>query len=95
MGCELFLSFFFSSCFCFHQLTLHLPIYSAGMFWLHDSYHDGAGFQTWKQKMWTGTLSAILTILAGLFICIAGLYVTIQAIVDAYADGTITAPFSC
>ena len=67
---------------------------SAGMFWLHDSYYDGDGVRTWKKK-WTGTLSAVLTIVAGLFICVAGLYVTIRAIVDAYADGTITAPFSC
>ncbi|KAK4619898.1 N amino acid transport system protein [Fulvia fulva] len=66
----------------------------AGMFWLHDAYHDGEGIRSWR-KRWGGTLMAVLTIVVGLFICVAGLYVTIRAIVDAYANGTITAPFSC
>lgn len=64
------------------------------MFWLHDAYHDGEGIRSWR-KRWGGTLMAVLTIVVGLFICVAGLYVTIRAIVDAYANGTITAPFSC
>ena len=64
------------------------------MFWLHDSYHDGDGIREWWRKPFN-TFMSFLTIVVGLFICVAGLYVTIRAIVDAYADGTITAPFSC
>ena len=64
------------------------------MFWLHDTYHDGEGTKSWRRRP-AGTAMAILTIVVGLFICVAGLYVTIRAIVDAYASGTITAPFSC
>lgn len=66
------------------------------MFWLHYTYYDGngGGFQAWKRKP-AGTAAAVLTILAGAFICIAGLYVSIKAIIDAYADGTIAEAFSC
>lgn len=66
----------------------------AGMFWLHDTYHDGYGVRSWKRKWFQSTL-AILTILAGAFICVAGMYVTVKAIVEAYASGGLTAPFSC
>lgn len=64
------------------------------MFWLHDTYHDGQGSRSWRKK-WRGTLMSVVVIIAGLFICVAGLYVTIRGIVVAYADGAITAPFSC
>lgn len=64
------------------------------MFWLHDAYHDGDGTREWRRRPFN-TFMALLTIVVGLFICVAGLYVTIRAIVEAYADGTITAPFSC
>jgi hypothetical protein len=37
----------------------------------------------------------ILTILAGAFICVAGTYVTIKLIVDAYNSGIVGSPFSC
>ncbi|GAB7353792.1 hypothetical protein MBLNU459_g4174t1 [Dothideomycetes sp. NU459] len=66
----------------------------AGAFWLHDSYHDGNGVRTWRRK-WFQAMLAILTILAGAFICIAGTYVTIKGIIEAYQDGTVAAPFSC
>lgn len=66
----------------------------AGMFWLHDSYHYENGFRTWKKKWFQTTLS-ILTILAGAFICIAGMYVTVRAIVQAYASGELASPFAC
>ncbi|KAI4156667.1 MAG: hypothetical protein LQ340_000113 [Diploschistes diacapsis] len=36
-----------------------------------------------------------LTIFAGAFICVAGLYAIIQGIIGAYAQGAIGAPFSC
>ncbi|ORY01836.1 transmembrane amino acid transporter [Clohesyomyces aquaticus] len=66
----------------------------AGAFWLHDSYHDGDGVRTWKRK-WPQTVLAVLTFLAGAFICVAGTYVTVRAISIAYRDGTIGRPFAC
>ncbi|KAH8100591.1 transmembrane amino acid transporter protein-domain-containing protein [Cristinia sonorae] len=66
----------------------------AGFFWLHDAYHLGDGLST-IGKRWTGTLLAILTIVAGAFICIAGTYVSIKLIVDAYASGIVGKPFTC
>lgn len=67
---------------------------SAGMFWLHDSYHDGNGVRTWKRK-WAQSTLAVLTILAGAFICVAGLYCTIKGIVEAYNSGAVASPFAC
>lgn len=66
----------------------------AGFFWLYDAYHYGLGKKTWS-KSWSMTTLSVLTILAGLFICVAGLYATIDGIVVAYRDGTVSAPFSC
>lgn len=66
----------------------------AGAFWLHDSYHDGDGWRTWRRKWFQATL-AVLTFLAGGFICVAGTYVIIKAIVEAYNNGTVGQPFSC
>ncbi|KAI3395784.1 hypothetical protein diail_867 [Diaporthe ilicicola] len=66
----------------------------AGFFWLYDAYHLGLGKQALTKSYGMTTLS-VLTILAGLFICVAGLYVTIDGIVVAYRDGTVSAPFSC
>jgi hypothetical protein len=66
----------------------------AGMFFLHDSYHYEGGVRSWRKK-WMQTTLAVLTILAGAFICVAGMYVTVRAIVEAYASGQITEPFAC
>lgn len=66
----------------------------AGAFWLHDAYHDGDGFRTWGKK-WFMTALNIFTFLAGAFICVAGLYVTIKAIVEAYESGAVGEPFAC
>ena len=66
----------------------------AGMFWLHDTWHFGAGWRTLRKK-WVQTSLAVLTVLAGAFICVAGMYVTIRAIVLAYRSGELQAPFSC
>lgn len=38
---------------------------------------------------------SFMTLAAGAFICVAGMYVTIKQIVEAYQTGTVTAPFSC
>ncbi|KAK3075469.1 hypothetical protein LTR53_001177 [Teratosphaeriaceae sp. CCFEE 6253] len=66
----------------------------AGMFWLHDSYVDGDGVRTWRRK-WAQAALAIATVLTGAFICVAGMYVTVRAIVEAYASGAVASPFAC
>ncbi|KAK5746844.1 hypothetical protein LTR17_000474 [Elasticomyces elasticus] len=66
----------------------------AGMFVLHDSYYDGDGIRTWRRK-WIQTTLAVTTIIVGAFICVAGMYVTVRAIVEAYASGTVASPFAC
>ena len=38
---------------------------------------------------------SVMTLAAGGFICVAGMYVTIKQIVDAYDSGKVSAPFSC
>lgn len=38
---------------------------------------------------------AIATFFAGAFICVAGTYVTIKAIVEAYGSGAVLQAFSC
>ncbi len=37
----------------------------------------------------------VATLVAGAFICVAGMYVSVKQIVDAYASGKVSAPFSC
>ena len=64
------------------------------MFWMHDAYVDGDGYREWARKWGQATL-CVLTILAGAFICVAGMYVTVKAIVDAYNSGAVASPFSC
>ncbi|OCH96560.1 amino acid transporter [Obba rivulosa] len=66
----------------------------AGFFWLHDAYHLGNGWEELKRR-WIGTTLAILTILAGAFICVAGTYVSIKLIVEAYQSGLAGKPFAC
>jgi amino acid permease len=66
----------------------------AGAFWLYDSYHDEDGYRTWARK-WAKALLATATVLAGAFICVAGTYVTIKGIVNAYSSGTVGKPFGC
>jgi hypothetical protein len=66
----------------------------AGAFYLHDSYHDGPGWYAWRKK-WPQALLAALTFLAGGFICVAGTYVTIKGIVEAYRSGQVGQPFAC
>lgn len=68
----------------------------AGMFWLHDAYHDGRprGWRAWRTR-WVQATSAVLTILAGGFICVAGTYVVVKAIIEAYESGAVGSPFSC
>jgi len=66
----------------------------AGMFFLYDQYKDGDGTKQWRRKPIQSIL-AFLTILAGAFICVAGTYVTIKAIIEAYQSGAVPPAFSC
>lgn len=66
----------------------------AGAFWLHDAYHDGDGIATWRRKWPQATLAA-LTFLAGAFICVAGTYVNVKGIAEAYRSGAVGEAFSC
>ncbi|KAF6797532.1 transmembrane amino acid transporter [Colletotrichum musicola] len=66
----------------------------AGAFWLHDSYHDYGGVREWARR-WFQTLLSVLTFAAGGFICVAGTYVTVKGIVEAYESGAVGEPFSC
>ncbi|MCJ1305441.1 hypothetical protein MMC08_008255 [Hypocenomyce scalaris] len=66
----------------------------AGAFWLYDSYHYGGGTRAWKSQ-WIMTTLNVWTLAAGAFIMVAGTYVTIKSIVDAYHSGAVGAPFSC
>ncbi|MCJ1435743.1 hypothetical protein MMC27_005118 [Xylographa pallens] len=66
----------------------------AGAFWIYDAYHYRGGVEALRRH---GVMTAlcVATLLAGAFICVAGMYVTVDSIVLAYAAGTIAAPFSC
>ena len=74
----------------------------AGAFWLHDSYHGldkgrmrgVRGFQAWRGSP-LKTVVNIATFMAGGFICVAGTYVSIKLIIDAYNSGSVGAPFTC
>jgi hypothetical protein len=67
----------------------------AGFFWLHDARrYGGGGTAAWRAR-WGLALANVLTILAGAFICVAGMYVMIYLIVHAYQDGTLPDPFMC
>ncbi|MCJ1285911.1 hypothetical protein MMC26_005253 [Xylographa opegraphella] len=66
----------------------------AGAFWIYDAYHYRGGADGLRRHKVMTTL-CVLTLLAGAFICVAGMYVTVDSIVLAYAAGTIAAPFSC
>lgn len=66
----------------------------AGFFWLYDTYHYRLDNRRWSGS-WSMTALCILTILAGGFICVAGMYVSIDSTLVAYRDGTLSTPFSC
>jgi hypothetical protein len=66
----------------------------AGAFWLYDAYTYRGGRTAWKSN-WPMTGLSLATLAAGAFICVAGTYVTIKQIVDAYKNGLVASPFSC
>ena len=50
----------------------------AGFFWIYDAYYlGGKGFIELRRR-WMGTVVALLTILSGAFICVAGTYVSVK-----------------
>lgn len=49
----------------------------AGFFWLHDTYHLRSGWSALR-KMWFGSCLAVLTIISGAFVCVAGTFVSIK-----------------
>ncbi|KAG1798570.1 uncharacterized protein HD556DRAFT_1462163 [Suillus plorans] len=66
----------------------------AVFFWLHDTYHLEGGMDGLKRRS-IGTILAVLTIISGTFICVAGTYVSIKLIAEAYANGQVGRPFVC
>ncbi|KAF8521255.1 amino acid transporter [Hysterangium stoloniferum] len=66
----------------------------AGFFYLHDAYYLEGGKEALKKNKLMVILS-ILTILAGGFICVAGTYVFIKLLVDAYRAHQVPKPFTC
>ncbi|MCJ1460734.1 hypothetical protein MMC28_011116 [Mycoblastus sanguinarius] len=66
----------------------------AGAFWLYDAWVYKGGLEAWKRS-WPMTALSMATLAAGGLICVAGMYVTIKQIVDAYANGQVSAPFNC
>ena len=49
----------------------------AGFFWLFDTYHLKGGIGAFRRRP-IGTVLAVMTILAGAFICVAGTYVFVK-----------------
>lgn len=49
----------------------------AGFFWLFDTYHLKGGMDAIRQRR-VGTVLAVMTILAGAFVCVAGTYVFVK-----------------
>ena len=49
----------------------------AGFFWLYDAYYPHGGARALRTR-WIGTTLAVLTIVAGAFICVAGTYVSVE-----------------
>ncbi|KAI1499702.1 transmembrane amino acid transporter protein-domain-containing protein [Biscogniauxia marginata] len=66
----------------------------AGAFWLHDAYHFEGGARAWFEKPFLFAIN-VLTILAGGFICVGGLYATIKSLQMAAESGELQTPFQC
>ncbi|KAJ7786034.1 transmembrane amino acid transporter protein-domain-containing protein [Mycena metata] len=66
----------------------------AGFFWMHDTYHLKGGWAAIRRRPGQCAL-ALFTILVEAFVCVAGTYVSVQLIVDAYKTGLVGKPFSC
>lgn len=66
----------------------------AGAFWLYDAWVYSGGMEALRRN-WPMTGLSMATLAAGAFICVAGMYVSVKQIVDAYASGEVSSPFSC
>ncbi|ORY71011.1 transmembrane amino acid transporter [Pseudomassariella vexata] len=66
----------------------------AGAFWLHDAYHFEGGYSAWSKQPFMFVIN-VLTILAGGFICVGGLYATIASLIAASDAGELATPFQC
>ena len=66
----------------------------AGAFWLYDTWQYKGRIRAWKER-WPMSALSVATLIGGGFICVAGMYVTVKQIVDAYASGEVSEPFSC
>lgn len=66
----------------------------AGAFWLYDTWVYKGGMEALRRRAAMTGLN-VATLVAGGFICVAGMYVSVKQIVDAYASGKVNAPFSC
>ncbi|KAK6836141.1 transmembrane amino acid transporter [Apiospora arundinis] len=66
----------------------------AGAFWLHDAYYFKGGFRAWTRRPVMLAVN-VLTVVAGAFICIGGLYATIVSMQAASAEGSLPRPFQC
>ncbi|KAI1076600.1 transmembrane amino acid transporter protein-domain-containing protein [Whalleya microplaca] len=66
----------------------------AGVFWLHDTYHFEGGSRALFERPFMFTVN-ILTVLAGGFICVGGLYATIVALRMSAKAGELQTPFQC
>ncbi|KAI0598879.1 transmembrane amino acid transporter [Biscogniauxia sp. FL1348] len=66
----------------------------AGAFWLHDTYHFKGGSRAWVDRPFMFAVN-VLTVLAGAFVCVGGLYATSKALEMAAEEGELQAPFQC
>ncbi|KIK98803.1 hypothetical protein PAXRUDRAFT_637401 [Paxillus rubicundulus Ve08.2h10] len=66
----------------------------AGFFWLSDTYRLKGGMDAIKRRP-IGAALAVLTILAGASICVAGTYIFVKLIAESYASGLVGKPFVC
>ncbi|KAI0723816.1 transmembrane amino acid transporter protein-domain-containing protein [Cerioporus squamosus] len=64
----------------------------SGIFWFHLTPPERR-WSTWGQRLQTMFWASIIA--AGGFIMVAGLYSSIQSIIDGYHNGGFPAPFSC
>lgn len=60
----------------------------AGFFWLHDVYHLKGGMDGIRRRP-IGTTLAVLTILSGAFICVAGTYVSVKVGVRIFVPDSL------
>ncbi|KAI1181177.1 transmembrane amino acid transporter [Nemania sp. FL0916] len=65
-----------------------------GAFWLHDAYYFQGGFQAWLRQPMMLVLN-VLTVLAGAFFSVGGIYATIVSWIRASAAGELPIPFQC